>query len=134
MTDAGAKQTQAPRALLPHDPRAGSVMWSITLLMAVLFAGGHVLIVLAAAPAAIAFHGQVGTLPWFVGFAESAGWLGLLAVLTVYDGLVLAGSLWLARHHWVGFAFLPPMIYLGSAAIMVWLLLGEAVKWVILNR
>jgi hypothetical protein len=127
-------QTEAPRALLPHDPRAGSVMWTVTLLMAVLFAGGHVLIVLAAAPAAIAFHGQVGTLPWFVAFAKSAGWFGMFVALTIYDIIILAGSVWMARRHWVGFAFLPPVLYLGSAAIMLWLLLGEAVKWVIVNR
>jgi hypothetical protein len=109
-------------------------MWTVALLLAVLFAGGHILVVLAAAPAAIAFHGQVGTLPWFVAFAKSAGWFGMILVLTAYDLVVLAVSLWLARRQWVGFAFLPPMIYLGSAAIMLWLLLGEAVKWVILNR
>lgn len=109
-------------------------MWTVALLMALLFAGGHVLIVLAAAPAAIAFHGQVGSMPGFVSFANSAGWFGLLVAVSIYDLVVLVGCLWLARHQWVGFAFLPPMIYLGSAAIMLWLLLGEAVKWIILNR
>lgn len=128
------RQTEAPRALLPHDPRAGSVMWTLALLLAVLFAGGQILVVLAAAPAAIAFHGQVGTMPWLVSFAQGAGWLGLLAVLTLLDLVVLGVCLWLARQHWVGFAFMPPMIYLGSAAIMLWLLLGEAFKWVIINR
>lgn len=127
-------QTAMPRAALPRDAdRSQTIVVGIAIALAVLFAAGQMVTVLAASPAAIAFHREAGAAPWFVTFVQSIGWFGVLAFLSVLDAAILAAFMWLAQRYWVGFAFLPPLLYLGTGAVMLWLLVAKAVSWVILN-
>lgn len=126
-------QTEAPRAVMPKFGTSDSVIWGVAIAIAALFAAGQIFTVLAAAPASVAFHREVGQIPWFVGAIERIGWLGIIAGLGAFDAAVLAGFIWLARRHWIGFAFIPPIMYLGSGAIVLWLLLANPLKWVILR-
>lgn len=132
--DVRGNQTEMPRIGLPRrSDRTSSIVWGTAIALAVLFAGGQILTVLAAAPAAIAFHGQTGNVPWFVSFVDAIGVVGLFALLSLTDVIVLAGCLWLARRYWAGFAFLPPVLYLGLGSIALWLLVGSAVTWILTN-
>lgn len=121
-----------PRALPSHPERSANVVWVIAALLAVVFAFGQVLGVATAAPMAIAYH-DTGVVPWFVGFAARLGVAGLVAVLLVLDAVVLAVFVWLARRHWIGFAYVPPMLYLGIGVVIVWLLVAEGFSAVFLR-
>lgn len=133
--DGRGSQTQMPRAALPRGTDgASTIVLGFAVGFAILFAAGQVVTVLAAAPAAIAFHREAGAAPWFVSLVSSLGWLGILATLSVLDAAILAGFLWLSHRYWVGFAFLPPLLYLGTGAVMLWLLVARAVSWVLLSR
>lgn len=119
------RQTDMPRASLPRDHRrAESVIWGLAIALAIVFALGQVLTVLAAAPAVVAFHAEAGDTPAFVSWAARIGPVGLGAVLGIIDAVVLAGCLWLARRYWIGIAFLPPVLYLGIGSVVLWLLVS----------
>ncbi len=127
-------QTDMPRLALPRDAdRSEAIVWGFAIGLACIFALGQILTVLAAAPAAIAFHSEAGGTPWFVVAASSAGWFGLLLSLIILDALILGGCLWLARRYWIGFAYLPPVLYLGTGTLILWLLLSQAVAWAVLR-
>lgn len=132
--DVRGSQTEMPRIGLPRrSDRTSSIVWGVAIVLAVLFAMGQIFTVLAAAPAAIAFHREAGNAPWFVTFVDTIDWIGLLALLTVIDAAILGGFLWLARRYWAGFAFVPPVVYLGVGSVMLWLLVGNAVSWILVN-
>jgi len=127
-------QTEMPRAVLGRATnRSESIVWGIAIAMALVFALGQILTVLAAAPAAIAFHAEAGSTPLSVEAVAVLGLPGLVVVLALLDALVLWVFLRLAQRHWIGFAFLPPLLYLGFGVVMLWLLLAQAVTWVFTN-
>lgn len=120
--------TGMPRAALPHDVgRAKAVVWGMAVALGALFAIGQIVTVLAVAPAAIAYHAENGGAPAFVMFAASVGPFALAALLVVADALLLGLFLWLARRYWLGFAYVPPMLYLGLGSILIWLLVSGVV-------
>lgn len=122
------RQTEMPRAALPRDPaRSESIVWGIAYALAALFALGQMLFVLTAAPAAIAFHREAETTSWFVDAASAVGPAGLVVILLALDALIMALFMRLARRHWIGFAYLPPVLYLGIGTVVVGLLLAQAV-------
>lgn len=130
--DVRGNQTEMPRIGLPRrSDRTSAIVWGSAIALAVLFASGQMVTVLAAAPAAIAFHSQAGNIPWFVGFVDAIGALGFFALLGAIDLAILGGFLWLARKYWAGFAFVPPLLYLGLGSVVLWLLVGNAVAWVL---
>jgi hypothetical protein len=132
MEQARVRQTEMPRAAMPRDSsRSEAIVWGVAFGLAAIFAAGQILTVLAAAPAAIAFHTQTEAVPWLVRIAESIGPTGIFLGLAAVDGAILALCAWLARRYWVGFIYLPPVLYLGFGIVVLWLLLANAVLWVL---
>lgn len=119
-------QTQAPRAALPHDvSRTNSVIWGVAFGLSALIAVGQIMTLLVVAPAAIEYAGTGNA---FVGFVDSLGPLGFGAFLSVVDVLTFFAFAWLARRYWVGFLFLPPLVYLGAGSLALALLLSDALR------
>jgi hypothetical protein len=124
-----------PRAALPRDSsRSEDIIWGMAFALALLFAIGQVLTVLAAAPAAIAFHNEAGGTPWFVEMAAALGPTGLTISLVIIDAAVFALFAWLAKRYWIGFVYLPPLMFLGIGTVAIWMLVANAVSWVILQQ
>ena len=119
-------QTQAPRAALPQDPGPTSILvWIAAAVLAAIFALGQIATVLAAAPAAIAYYAGAGAeLTGFVAFVDSIGPVLFGMLLVVVDAVIFALCAWLGRKTWIGFAFLPPVLYLGLGSVALWLLLA----------
>jgi hypothetical protein len=101
--------------------------------LSALFALGQVLFVLTAAPAAIAFHRETGSMQGFVSAVAAIGPTGLIFVLLVIDALLMVVFTRLARHHWIGFAYLPPLLFFGIGTLVVGLLLAPAMSWIFFN-
>lgn len=121
-------QTEMPRAALPRDPeRSESVIWVLSIALAAVFGIGQIVTVLATAPAVIAVYRDGATMPAFVAFVAAIGPLGIAAFLLAIDAAVLAAFILLARRYWVGFAFLPPVLYLGIGSIVLWLLVSHVI-------
>lgn len=121
-------RTGMPRASLPRDARqAEAVVWGIAFALATVFAIGQILTVLAVAPAAIAFHETNGGAPALVSLAEQAGPLVIGLVLGIVDLLIFALFVWLARVYWIGFVYLPPLLYLGLGSAVIWMLVSGVV-------
>lgn len=123
-----------PRVALPRDHRrAESVIWGLAIGLALLFAVGQVLTVLAAAPAVVAFYSEAGGMPPFVGWASVLGPVGLAALLGLIDAGLLGLFVWLGRRYWVGLAFVPPVLYLGIGSVVLWLLVSGVLTAAVLT-
>ncbi len=125
-------QTQMPRSALPHNPqRSRTVIWGVALVLAMLFGVGQVITVLAAAPAAIAFYAGSPDMPAAVALAEQLGPIWIGALLTFIDIGIFLVFVWLARRHWIGFAYLPPLLYIGLGSWILWSLLSGPILQVV---
>lgn len=123
--DTRGPQTQAPRTALPHDThRTSSVIWGVAVAVGALFAIGQIITLLAVAPAAIAYDNINRNA--FVEFVNALGPFGFGAVLSVIDLGLFALFAWLGRRHWIGFVFLPPLMYLGIGTLILGMLLSDA--------
>lgn len=132
--DQRGQHTSMPRAALPRgSERSESIVWGMAYGIAALFALGQVLFVLTAAPAAIAFHRETGSVNAFVSAVAAIGAPGLIALLLAVDALILATFIRLARRHWIGFAYVPPLLYFGIGTVVVWLLVADALWWIFLR-
>lgn len=120
------RQTDMPRAVLPGQS-SESVIWVLSFVLAAAFALGQILTVLAIAPAVIAFYGDVSEMPAFVAFFAAIGPVGIMAFLVAIDAAVMAVFVLMARRHWIGLAFLPPVLYLGIGSIVLWLLVSRVI-------
>lgn len=124
--DSIESHTKAPRSGLPSNPhRARTVVWVMATGLAAVFAVGQLITVLAAAPAAIAYYEGV-TAPAFVAFADSLGFFWFATSLVMTDVLMFVACIALARRYWIGFAYVPPVLYLGLGAVQLWLLVSDA--------
>lgn len=124
--DTRGPQTQAPRTALPHDThRTNSVIWGVAVALGALFAIGQIITLLAIAPAAIAYDSDGNA---FIGFVNALGPIGFGAVLSLLDLALFALFAWLGRRHWIGFVFLPPVMYLGIGTLILGMLLSDALS------
>jgi hypothetical protein len=86
------------------------------------FAAGQIVTVLAVAPAAVSYHQGNPPAPAMVAMAAAMGPLLIAVALAAIDALVFGAFVLMARRYWIGFAYLPPMIYLGLGSVVIWLL------------
>ena len=119
------RQTDMPRAA--PSPSSESVIWVLSFVLAAFFALGQILTVLAIAPAVVAFYGDVSEMPAFVAFFATIGPVGITAFLVAIDAAVMAAFVLMAKRHWIGLAFLPPVLYLGIGSVVLWLLVSRVI-------
>lgn len=128
------RQANMPRGALPRDyEHVESVIWGLAIFLSLVFAFGQIFTVLAAAPAVVAFYAEAGDVPGIVSLASSLGPLGMALLLVILDLLILALFLWLAKRYWIGLAFIPPVLYLGIGAVILWMLLAQAFTTAVLG-
>lgn len=117
-------QSDAPRMVLPRRfIGADSVIFWTAFLVSALFVVGQIGFFVTVTPVMITLSSKSSVaLPPLLSLASSLGPFGIIGVLGVVDLVIFLGFYWLGRHHWIGMLFVPPMLYLGSAAMafMLW--------------
>lgn len=118
--DTRGRQNEAPRAGLPARAAnaEGVILWT-ALVVAGVFAMGQIFSVITVAPVMFnIFRDSSAALPPLLKLAGTLGPLGIIVSLGILDIALFAGFAALARKYWIGMLFVPPMLYMGMAAVL----------------
>ena len=122
------KQTVAPRAALPRERvEIDSAIFWMAFGVSALFVFGQMGYVLTTVPLVIGLFRQLGgDLTPILQFFSRLGPFGIIALLAAFDTVTFGVFALLARRYAFWLIFVPPVIYLGSGFVLVWLLASPA--------
>ena len=122
-------QTHMPRSALPKEmPSTFAVVFWVAFAVSTLLVVGQIAFILSLTPIVLGIVGHAGAeLPTALVFAKTLGPVGLFFFFAVGDALVFAFFALLARRHWIGLLFVPPILYLAGAIGAMWIYAAELV-------
>ncbi len=113
-------RTGMPRAALPSGDRSGSVVLWIAFAVSALFVVAQIGFAVTYVPVMLYAYETAGLeLNGVLAFADLLGPFGIVAFLSVVDIAVFAAFTVNARRHWVGLLFVPPLIYILIAFVLL---------------